>query len=176
MKLEKEIRSNRSAKGRETMKTYIERVTQKAGHRCRETAGQGLTEYSILLALVAVIVIPIGALLGSTVKQAFCEPLITLNPEFTTSCIKEPPSPSNENVAYPITALAAYSSNRGQLYIAARISEDTTAALSVDGYGPMQYLPQKDVFLLVIQTQDPPETVTIRSTEGTEKTIRVFGS
>jgi hypothetical protein len=137
--------------------------------------GQGLIEYALILSLVAVVIVAIATLMGSAIKQAFCEPLISLNPEYASSCIEAPQMPSSpEQEASALSGLAVYSSSRGNLYIAARVPEGSSATLTVTGYGEMQYLPQKDVYVLVISTSDPPSTVTITSSAGATTTIDVI--
>ena len=140
--------------------------------------GQGLAEYSIIISLVAVAVMAAAALLGPGIKKVLCEPLIVMNPEFTASCVGEPETATSndgEETGSPIAAIAFYSPSRGNLYIAARLPKDSTATLAVDGYGPMQYLPNRGVFVLVISMGDPPSTITIRSSDGSITTIDVLG-
>ncbi|OGO19661.1 MAG: hypothetical protein A2Z14_10480 [Chloroflexi bacterium RBG_16_48_8] len=171
-----------NGQGWETMKTEME-VTSIKQSKQRENllhtqhSGQGLAEYSLIISFVAVAVVFIATLLGSRIKQALCEPLIAINPEFTTSCVGEPDNLSSqegEETGNSIAVLAVYSASRGKLYIAARPSGDTTASVSVDGYGPMQYILQKDAFVLVIDTDHPPATVTLRSSEGATMTVDVM--
>jgi Flp pilus assembly pilin Flp len=136
--------------------------------------GQGLTEYAIIIALVAVVVIVIAAVFGSAVKQALCEPLIAFDPEYTLYCLAEPDIPTSpEEEGHSISGRARYSSYRDSLYIAARIPEGTSATLTVEGYGEMEYVPYRDAYRLVIHTHDPPSTVTIISSEGSSITIDV---
>ena len=136
--------------------------------------GQGLPEYALIIALVAIVVVAIAALMGSAIRQAFCEPLIALNPEYASSCIQAPVPPSSpEEEAGAISSLAVYSSSRGNLYIAARVPDGSSATLTVVGYGDMQYVPKKDAFVLVIPISDPPSSVTITSSEGPSVTIEV---
>jgi hypothetical protein len=124
---------------------------------------------------VAIVVVVIAALMGSAVGQAFCEPLIALNPEYDSSCVHAPESPSSpEEQAGTISSMAVYSSSRGNLYIAACVPEGSSATLTVVGYGEMQYIPHKDAFVLVIPTSDPPSSVTITSSEGARTTIDVI--
>jgi len=165
MKTEIQTTSRNICKGQE--------IQKNGQHR-----GQGLAEYAIVISLVAVTVIAVAALLGPGIKKAFCEPLIVINPEFTASCVGEPETASSndgEETEGSIAALAIYSSSRGNLYIAARPPKDSTASLTVDGYGPMQYIPDRNVFVLVIPTGDPPSTITIRSSDGSITTIDVVG-
>jgi hypothetical protein len=136
--------------------------------------GQGLVEYAVIIALVAVIVIAIVAVFGSAVKQAFCEPLIAFDPEYTMICLEEPDPPASpEDETYTISGRARYSSYRDTLYIAARLPEGTSATLTVEGYGEMEYVPYRNAYRLRIHTHDPPSTVTITSSEGASITIDV---
>jgi Flp pilus assembly pilin Flp len=64
-------------------------------HRTDGEIGQGLAEYVIIIALVAIVVIVIAAVFGSAVKQAFCEPLSAFDPEYTMYCLEEPDPPSS---------------------------------------------------------------------------------
>jgi hypothetical protein len=165
MKTAVQTTSRNKGKGQETRKNGLHR-------------GQGLAEYAILISLVAVAVIAVAALLGPGIKKALCEPLIVMNPEFTASCVGEPETAASndgEEAGGSIAALVIYSSARGNLYIAARPPKDSTASLTVDGYGPMQYLPNRNVFVLVIPTGDPPPTITIRSSDGSITTMDVVG-
>jgi hypothetical protein len=136
--------------------------------------GQGLPEYAIIIALIAVVVVVIAAVFGSAVKQAFCEPLIAFDPEYTLYCLEEPDQPSSpDEEGHDISGRARYSSYRDTLYIAARLPEGTSATLTVEGYGEMEYVPYRDAYRLVVHTHDPPSTVTIISSEGPSKTIEV---
>jgi hypothetical protein len=136
--------------------------------------GQGLVEYAIIIALVAVVVIVITALFGSAVKQALCEPLIAFDEEYTMYCLEEPAPPASpDEEGYAISGRARYSSYRDSLYIAARLPEGSSATLTVEGYGEMEYVPYRDAYRLVIHTHDPPETVTIISNDGSSITVDV---
>ena len=163
-------------------KAYGQSLTQKGPAKIRAQAaarwqlvrGQGLPEYALILALVAVVVVGIMALLGSGVKQALCKPLIGLNPEYAAECLSEPEEQASpEDASYPISALAAYSTSRGHLVIAARLPEGATGNLTVQGYGAMEYLPQKDAYVLVVNTDTPPSSVTVISSDGGTITVDV---
>ena len=80
---------------------------------------------------------------------------------------------SNDEEGHNISGRARYSSYRDTLYIAARLPEGTSATLTVEGYGEMEYVPYRDAYRLVVHTYDPPSTVTIISSEGPSKTIEV---
>ncbi len=149
-------------------------IERRAAGRGEPVQGQGLPEYAIILSLVAVVVVGIMVLLGSGVKQALCKPLIGLNPEYATECLAEPEGQASpDDTSYPISALAAYSSSRGHLVIAARLPAGATGNLTVEGYGAMDYLPQKDVYVLVINTDTPPSSVTVNSSDGGTITVDV---
>jgi hypothetical protein len=137
--------------------------------------GQGLVEYSIILSLIAVVVMVPLMLFGSSVKGALCGALISLNPELSTRCIADVEETEvPEGQPHSISAIAVYSPSRGSVFAAARIPEDIIAGLRVDGHGDMQYLPNADVFVIEIPTENPPETVTIRSSEGASVIIDVL--
>jgi Flp pilus assembly pilin Flp len=136
--------------------------------------GQGLVEYAVIIALIAVVVIVVVAIFGTGVKQAFCEPLIALDPEYTMICLDEPALiPISGEEGHAMSGRARYSNYRDTLYVAARIPEGTSATLTVEGYGEMEYVPYRDAYRLRIHTHDPPSTVTIISSEGPSITIDV---
>lgn len=136
--------------------------------------GQGLVEYAVIIALIAVVVIVVVAIFGSGVKQAFCEPLIALDPDYTMICLDEPALiPVSGEEEHAISGRARYSNYRDTLYVAARLPEGTSATLTVEGYGEMEYVPYRDAYRLRVHTHDPPSTVTIISSEGPSITVDV---
>jgi len=136
--------------------------------------GQGLVEYALIISLVAVVVVIIAAIFGSAVKQAFCEPLVALDPEENMYCLVEDAPPIDpEEEDYPIYGRANYSSYRNHLYIIVRVPEETSPTLTVEGYGVMEYVPYRNAYRLVIHTHDPPSTVNIISSDGPSITLDV---
>ena len=136
--------------------------------------GQGLPEYALLITLIAAVVVVVMALLGSTIKRALCDPLIALNAQYAASCLVEAEElSSSDGQTHSIAALAAYRSSSGELIIAARLPAGVTATLTVEGYGNMTYIPQKDVYLLVVQTAPSPSSVIINSSEGGSMVVEV---
>jgi Flp pilus assembly pilin Flp len=141
-------------------------------------AGQGLTEYALLITLVAVVVIMVLVTLGGGVKGVFCNLMITLDPETPLSCVEpvaEEGGGDGDSDQGSLSALAGYRSSDQKLVVLARVPQGTSPTLTVAGYGTMSRIPGTDFYKLVVTTSDPPATVTIQSSEGGSYVVEVRG-
>jgi Flp pilus assembly pilin Flp len=141
-------------------------------------AGQGLTEYALLITLVAVVVIMMLVTLGRGVKGVFCNLMITLEPEMPLSCVvpvAEEGGGDGDSDQGSLSALAGYRSSDQKLVVMARAPQGASATLTVAGYGTMSQVPGTDYYKLVVTTSDPPATVTIQSSEGGSYVVQVRG-
>jgi hypothetical protein len=132
--------------------------------------------------LIAVVAAGSLALVGPGVRRAYCDVLMTLNPELTAACIPEPTQGGqqggdeeggDDEGGTQIQALAAHRPANGNLIVMAKIPKGSTATLSLQGFGPMQRLGQSNVFKFEGPVSDPPETVTILSSDGGSITVDV---
>lgn len=136
--------------------------------------GQGLPEYALILALISVVVIAVLALLGSGTRDAMCSALIGINIEMAADCIAEPEAPDpDEEGGIEIYALAAQRSSTGELIVLAKVPDGSGVTLSLMGYGPMQWVEEKNVFIFRAPIADNPSAVTIVASDGSTLTITV---
>lgn len=136
--------------------------------------GQGLSEYAIIILLVALAAVIVVALFGSAVKGLYCDTIIKAFPEYALSCVEDPKTSSSDEQEFAITAVAAYRSFNGIIIIAAKSLYGSTGQLSVEGYGPMDWNSEYNGYILRTQTDHPPSTVTIVSSNGDSITIDVM--
>ncbi len=123
--------------------------------------GQGLVEYALLLMLVSLVVTATLTLFAPGVKNAYCQVMVTLNPDTSDYCTGGI-TPLNAN----------YFPGSQTLRILAKLPQGSEAELSVDGV-PMQRLGSSNVFKYVITTAVPPSTIIITSNEGGIITVDV---
>lgn len=122
--------------------------------------GQGLVEYALLLTLVAVVVIAVLTILGTTVNDVFCQVISGLNGASGNGCVS-------------ITKVD-YMSNSHQLHLDATVNGgyDSSVTLTASPGGVMSA--KKDHYHLKQKFTECPCTITITSSEGGSSTV-TFG-
>ena len=122
--------------------------------------GQGLVEYALIMVLVSLVTIITLSLAGSSVKDVFCDVVLTIQPGGTDECGL-------------VRVLNAHYSG-GELMVMAKVPPGSPATLTLVGYGPMVRNGSSHVFYLSISVPNPPpSTVTVKSSEGVSVTIEV---
>lgn len=134
-------------------------------YRRQADDGQGLVEYALLLVLVAVIVIAILTILGSTVAEVFCQVTAGLNGTSSQgTCI--------------IISRSNFNSNNNNLQLEAMVSGgyDPDITLTASPGGQMQPHPPGAPDHYRLYTTLPgtcPCDVTITASDGSSATITV---
>jgi len=120
--------------------------------------GQGLTEYALILVPIALVIIAVVSLLGSSITNVYCR--VTEN--FTT-VDGEPCYETLSQVGDGPTVLRAkYRDTRDGIFLRAR-TENCTGDLIVIDYGIMEQGGDSNNYSISIVTETPLQTVTVGS-------------
>ena len=127
--------------------------------RTREQ-GQALVEYALIMVLVSLVATITLSLVGPALKDVFCDIVLTIQPGGTDEC-------------GVVRVLNAHYSG-DELMVMAKIPPNSSATLTLIGYGPMVRQGTSHVFKLHITVAPPPpSTVTVTSSEGISVAIDV---
>jgi Flp pilus assembly pilin Flp len=133
--------------------TYLEMIGEKNSRR-----GQSLTEYALLIVPIAVVVIVVVTLLGSSVTNVFC----TVTESFT---IVEG-EPCYETLSQvgdgPVVLRAKYRDTKDGIFLRAR-TENCIGDLIVVDYGTMDQGGDSNNYSISIVTDTPLETAIVGS-------------
>ena len=133
--------------------TYLKMIDDKLRRK-----GQSLTEYALLIVPIAVVVIVVVTLLGSSDTNVFC----TVTESFT---IVEG-EPCYETLSQvgdgPIVLRAKYRDTKDGIFLRAR-TENCTGDLIVVDYGIMDQGGGSNNYSISIVTDTPPQTVIVGS-------------
>lgn len=142
------------------------------------SAGQGLSEYALIISLVSLVVLVTLVLLGDGVKGVFCNLMVTFDPETPETCLVEISADQDQPGDTPaaIEAMAGYRRSDQTLAIVARVPDGTSPTLTVAGFGVMSRIAGTNLYKLIVTTSNPPQTVIIHSSDGGSFTVPVRGS